>query len=178
MTAEQGIYQIVHIPSGQAYIGSTKGINRRLQTHRWLLKTNRHYNPKLQASWNKHGECEFAFERIELVDKEEDLIEREQHYLDRKTNLFNIFRIAERGRHYQYQTPSEDKKAKTPEHRAKLAAHLTALNKARAGIPLSELHKAKIKASVNQPEVIEKIKKSGETRKGKKRGPYARRQEE
>jgi group I intron endonuclease len=156
----QGIYKIAHRPSGKTYIGSSMDISIRLNSHRRLLINGKHPNPPLQGAWNKYGEDQFSFEVFEVVVAAADL---------------NVFLIAERGRHYQYRTPSSDKLEKSPEHKAKLAAHLAKLNRSRTGVPLSEDHKAKIKARCNDPEILKKIASGAISRTGKKRGPYGQR---
>lgn len=54
--------------NGKYYIGSTSMYERRIWQHKNDLKKGVHKNPKLQASWNKHGEDAFIFEILEYVD--------------------------------------------------------------------------------------------------------------
>jgi len=77
-----GIYQIRNLINDNVYIGSSGNIRKRWIQHRSGLKSNRHSNPHLQSSWNKYGEDTFVFEKIEDVNREQDLIGREQWFLD------------------------------------------------------------------------------------------------
>lgn len=78
---KSGIYKITNTVTNKFYIGSTKDIDKRWYDHKRELSLNIHINPKLQHSWNHHGQDKFLFEMIEEVG-EDKLIEREQHYLD------------------------------------------------------------------------------------------------
>lgn len=78
---KSGIYKITNMVTNKFYIGSTKDIDKRWYDHKRELSMNIHINPKLQYSWNHHGEDKFLFEMIEEVE-EDNLIEREQYYLD------------------------------------------------------------------------------------------------
>lgn len=47
------------------------------------MTLNIHINPKLQHSWNKHGEDKFVFTIVEAVEPDQQkLFDREQYYLD------------------------------------------------------------------------------------------------
>ena len=63
------------------YVGKSKSIKRRWYDHKKRLKENRHYNPRLQNSYNKHGASAFKFDIIELCDVS-DLIAREEYWID------------------------------------------------------------------------------------------------
>lgn len=76
-----GIYKIQNIINGKIYIGSSKNIHKRLQIHKRELIKNKHLNPKLQAAWNKHGECAFVFKEIFACAKCL-LLDMEQLYID------------------------------------------------------------------------------------------------
>jgi len=60
-TKKIAVYRIVNIESGTYYIGSSTNLYERWRTHRKKLRVGSHPNPKLQASWKKHGEDKFAF---------------------------------------------------------------------------------------------------------------------
>lgn len=80
---KSGVYKITNTTNGKFYIGSSKDIDWRWYCHKHHLKTGQHINPKLQHSWNKHGENKFVFEIIEKVKPDENLLlEREQYHLD------------------------------------------------------------------------------------------------
>lgn len=81
MIKESGIYKILNIENGKFYIGSAVALNIRKNNHFSLLRYNKHFNQKLQASFNKYGEENFKFEIIEKCDKN-NLINKEQYYVD------------------------------------------------------------------------------------------------
>lgn len=54
-----GVYLIHCLPTGKSYIGCSKDVECRLNTHFADLRAGRHINVKLQRAWNKYGESEF-----------------------------------------------------------------------------------------------------------------------
>jgi len=85
-----GIYQIRNLTTGRLYIGSAKDFSKRKYEHFRKLKTSKHTNSHLQASYNKHGLDCFVFEIVEHTNLDNLLIQ-EQYYLDMYgiTNLYN-----------------------------------------------------------------------------------------
>ena len=75
------VYAIQHV-SGKQYVGSTARWKRRRAEHLGSLRSGRHCNKHLQAAWAKHGEAEFSFVVLEVVPDAEDLLRREQHWMD------------------------------------------------------------------------------------------------
>jgi group I intron endonuclease len=59
------VYRIRNIVSGKFYIGSSSNLYERWRTHRQQLRSGKHSNHHLQASWLKHGEEAFKFEILE-----------------------------------------------------------------------------------------------------------------
>lgn len=57
-----GVYLIQCLANGKNYIGSTKCIRRRWQTHVKDLNKKVHHSIKLQEDWIKYGEDNFKFE--------------------------------------------------------------------------------------------------------------------
>lgn len=115
-----GVYQICCEATGRVYVGSSRSIKSRWKAHELQLKRGKHYNTRLQRSWDKYGaEC-FSFVVLEycLVG---ELITRESFWissLESYTNGFN-------------QTPTaEPLKDKTPEHIEKIRQIVIARNKA------------------------------------------------
>lgn len=88
------IYQILNKVNGKFYIGSSYDYKRRKQAHLWQLRNNQHKCPHLQHSWNKHGENSFEFVILEELTRREELIPREQYYLDKLKPQYNILQIA------------------------------------------------------------------------------------
>jgi group I intron endonuclease len=77
-----GIYQIKNMINNKVYIGSTKYFYGRFKRHENNLLLNKHDNSHLQRAWNKYGENNFEFNVIEIVDNEDDLLNREQFWID------------------------------------------------------------------------------------------------
>lgn len=84
-----GIYQIENRINGKRYIGSAVRLSHRRKQHLSDLRCGRHCNPHLQAAFDKYGEHEFAFEVLGQVPSD-NLIVREQHYLDTLGPEYNI----------------------------------------------------------------------------------------
>lgn len=75
-----GVYCIINKINDKVYIGYANNFSKRwYRQHRKKLKYNLHKNPHLQAAWNKYGEENFKFERIEIC-KQELLKEREDYW--------------------------------------------------------------------------------------------------
>lgn len=80
-----GVYKITNVVNGKFYIGSSKDIKDRWNSHRSDLNGNtRHHSKSLQDDWEKYGESSFRFEILEKCDKEpiSTRINLEQKYLD------------------------------------------------------------------------------------------------
>lgn len=84
-----GIYMIVNLINSKKYIGSSKDIQQRLQSHRAILRNNHHYNQHLQRAWNKYSESNFDYTILEFCSPE-DRIKREQYYVDTLKPEYNI----------------------------------------------------------------------------------------
>lgn len=93
MELKSGIYKITNIINDKFYIGSANNLSHRKSTHLYDLRNNKHRNIHLQRSYNKHGENSFIFSVVERCEVDE-LIEREQFYIDSLNPYFNISRVA------------------------------------------------------------------------------------
>lgn len=78
-----GIYKIINLKNNKIYVGSAKNINRRWKRHICELNKQTHHNIILQNAWNKYGPDSFNFEILELVNDSNELLEREEHYIDK-----------------------------------------------------------------------------------------------
>ena len=121
-----GIYKIINKITKIYYIGSSYNVFKRWTGHKWRLNKNKHPNQKLQNSWNKHGESNFDFEVIEVVDRDL-LLTTEQKYLDiaakDKNNCFNISFVAGspmKGRKHSEETKAKYKLRVYSEHTRKI----------------------------------------------------------
>lgn len=89
-----GIYRIRNLKNGKLYIGSAKNLKVRYRSHRNDLKRQKHHSIILQRAWNKYGENNFIFEVVEEVSNLDNLLKREQHYLDSLSPDYNICTVA------------------------------------------------------------------------------------
>ena len=90
-----GIYCIINKINGKKYIGSSKNIYSRWLKHRAYLRGGYHTNSHLQNAWNKYGEESFHFFVI-CKCSEEDLLVKEQFYIDNMNPEYNIMLEAKR----------------------------------------------------------------------------------
>jgi group I intron endonuclease len=93
---EQGIYFIRCTESRKTYVGSSVNMHRRLESHIRALRKGCHGSPILQRSWNKYGEQSFETGVLELVPDRENLLSREQYWIDTSNSDFNVARVAGR----------------------------------------------------------------------------------
>jgi group I intron endonuclease len=89
-----GVYEIYCRKTGKRYIGSSKDIKKRWQSHLSSLKRKAHHNYYLQKSYLRYGEDNLVFSVLEEVKKIEDLYTIEEKYIKKfKFNrLFNAMR--------------------------------------------------------------------------------------
>jgi group I intron endonuclease len=85
-----GVYCLQCLANGQLYIGSSKNIRNRILRHFSRLRNNKSENPDLQHEYNLAGEENFAVFVLGLC-KPENLLKREQFYLDTHVPQYNIF---------------------------------------------------------------------------------------
>lgn len=96
MTARRfsGIYKIESKSKpNRIYIGSAIYVNKRHGEHLRLLRYGKHHSIKLQRHYNKYGEDDLVFCVIEKCDLN-NLISKEQYYLDLYNPYFNYRRVA------------------------------------------------------------------------------------
>lgn len=169
--------------NGKFYIGSSVDILPRWYLHKYKLQKGNHDNQYLQASWNKYGAENFIFEIVEYVDDVNQLILREQYFIDILTPVYNVCRVAGNvlGRKHSEETKrkmsisiSRAKKGK-PSHRKgskytpEQYARVVEANRR----PWSEDRKLKHKQSLTGRTLtdsqIQHLKKMGEQRRGVKK---------
>lgn len=116
-----GVYAIYHAASGKIYIGSTAdlgGFKYRWAAHKGGLKKGTHWNPHLQAYYNKYGPEAFEFLILELTERP-DARPREMWYLETHkpwAGGFNYTQVA--NQRWTFKT-SEATKAKLSTYNAK-----------------------------------------------------------
>lgn len=113
-----GIYQIEHLASGRKYIGSAVRLKRRISKHKTDLRGGYHHSQKLQRAWTKYGEEAFIFLIVEEVQDPNNLLTREQYWIESAQALTVGFNICPTAGSCLGRTL-------TAEHRAKLSAALT-----------------------------------------------------
>lgn len=96
-----GIYCILNMAKGRAYVGKATNLNARLAHHRCLLNQGRHYNPRLQADWTAQGEGDFKF--ITVANNVVNLDKKESSYLDKLKGM-GVYEL------YNKQFPKHHKK--------------------------------------------------------------------
>ena len=89
-----GVYMIYsNIDKKLNYIGSSININQRIRNHYLEIINLRHNNKKMQNYFIKNGLDNFKYDILEVVDIE-NLIEREQYYIDKFNPYFNVLKKA------------------------------------------------------------------------------------
>lgn len=81
-TATAGIYVITNLVNNKKYVGSSIDLYTRYHQHKSDLCKGIHKNQHLQNSWNKYCFENFSFSIIEVVSDINQLIEREQFWID------------------------------------------------------------------------------------------------
>jgi group I intron endonuclease len=71
------------VVTGKVYVGSSIKWLSRVKQHVTALCCGAHCNPYLQYAWNKHGADNFEWVLLELVESEDALLDREQHWINK-----------------------------------------------------------------------------------------------
>lgn len=79
---QSGIYLIRCLANNRVYVGSACNIKKRLKVHHNALKRGDHHSVTLRRAWAKYGAQEFAWEVQELVPNLDELIAREQYWIN------------------------------------------------------------------------------------------------
>ena len=88
------IYAIVNTKTFDMYVGSAVNVAQRWRRHTHDFRKNIHACRHMQNAYHKYGATAFSWEIIEFVDRKEDLIQREQVWLDFFRPAYNKRRIA------------------------------------------------------------------------------------
>ena len=89
------IYAIVNKTTHDMYVGSAVAVNRRWAAHMCNLRKGSHHCAHLQNAYRKYGPDAFDWEIIQFVDNKEDLIRREQFWIDFFRPSYNKRKIAD-----------------------------------------------------------------------------------
>lgn len=87
------IYSITNINSGKRYIGSSKNVRHRFNQHLCKLRKGSHHSPHLQSAWNKYGDAAFSFDILDDHIPDDDLIAKEQYWIERFDAVKNGYNI-------------------------------------------------------------------------------------
>ena len=143
-----GIYRIINSSNGKCYVGSSIDINRRRLEHFSALSHNRHVNNHLQNAYNKYGKDSFIFEvieNLEITDNiKEDLLEREQFWIDNLKPEYNILPVAGSNLGYHHTEETKQKISNSTKGVKKSESHAKHIREGQKGRVLSEEHKAKL----------------------------------
>jgi group I intron endonuclease len=93
VVSSPGIYQITNTVGGKRYVGSAVNLSARRRQHFGALRRQDHANIHLQAAFVKYGEEAFRFEILELCERDQ-VIAREQHYIDTLHPEYNMCPVA------------------------------------------------------------------------------------
>lgn len=138
----QGIYLIRNKVNQKVYVGSSFNCEGRFTKHFNMLKKGRHFNEYFQNSFNKYGVENFETYILEVVENEDDLLQKEEDWIE----FYNGF---DRNHGFNVQIPTrtrisqevKDKISVTMSGRQFSESHIRALSQAKKGIPWPENRK-------------------------------------
>lgn len=89
------IYAIHCKINNKIYIGQTVNYKNRIQYHKNVLRKNKHTNPYLQEDYNKYGEDNFIFYKLEDNIFDNLNLVKETYYMNLYggTNSYNIYNV-------------------------------------------------------------------------------------
>jgi group I intron endonuclease len=155
-----GIYAIMHAPTGRCYVGSSKSLERRIQTHLSRLRSGQHNNLNLASVWDSSTENEWTIFVLERC-KENNRFDREQYWINSIDCSFNRTKIVD-----IYRCDGEFWKGRKHSHESILKMSRTTTGM-KTG-PCSEERKKKVaKALCGKPLSEERKKNISLARKGK-----------
>lgn len=84
------IYEILNTVNSKRYIGCTNNTEKRFSQHRRALGNNKHWNPYLQNSYNKHGIENFQYNVLIAFNDSDDMYFNERKMISESEGLYNI----------------------------------------------------------------------------------------
>lgn len=167
-----GIYCIVNMKDQSFYVGSAKSLKDRKHRHFLDLRADNHKNAHLQRAYNRDGLKSFRFCILEHVEHVENLISREQYYIDTLDPRYNIARTAGSNLGMTCSDETKSKMSTARRSHPKMLEQMEKLNADRTGNPLSPEHRANIGAAqVGREKTPETRTKLSNAHKGKKKSP-------
>lgn len=115
-----GVYMITCTANSKVYVGSAAIFRKRRDRHWQHLRNGVHDNQHLQRAWQKYGPAAFAFEVLEIVTDREQMIEREQHWIDTLGTLENGYNMMPAVRNASYQLLLDEAERERRSERLKL----------------------------------------------------------
>lgn len=110
------IYSILNKITNQIYIGQSNNVNRRLSSHKSLLKKNKHHNKHLLNSYNKYGVDSFTFNIIETNIHDPFIADdRERFYIKKFNSMNQLFGFNRESGGNDKKEVSEDSRRKKSE---------------------------------------------------------------
>lgn len=82
--AKSGVYEIVNLVSGNAYVGSSGNIPARWASHRNALAVGCHTSKKLQEEWTSHGGEVFSFRVVAEINEDAAMRKVENDHIQRR----------------------------------------------------------------------------------------------
>lgn len=143
-----GIYKIESLCKPErVYIGSAMNIKLRRNGHLSKLRSGKHGNNKLQGHFNKYGEADLVFNIIESC-AIDNLLDREQFFINELTPSFNICKTAGSVRGRKHSEISKQKikdghKGQVPWNKDKKATEEARLNQSNSHIGKTPWNKGK-----------------------------------
>ena len=121
-----GIYKITNTITGDFYIGSSKNIKSRWESHKWPSKWNKYPNNPMYLDMQKYGVDKFEFQVIEEVEAAK-LKEVEQKFIETLKPTYNNYNAKgldfERRKEYQIEYQKEYMKEYHKQNREKRIEH-------------------------------------------------------
>ena len=148
MGAISGIYKISSkCKPERIYIGSAGYVQGRWGQHMRSLKLNKHHSIKLQRHYNKYGENDLVFEILTTCEKEE-LIEKEQYFIDVYNPYFNCSPIA--GSRMGSKATPETRKRLSESHKGYIVSEETRKKLSEIGKGRKHTEESRRKMSISQ----------------------------
>ena len=145
---EAGVYLISNNVNGKCYVGSSIHLTQRRKEHFSRLMHNKHENAHLQNAYNKYGREAFEFEILETLSIDdnikENLLKREQFWIDNLKPEYNILLVAGSNLGYHHSDETKQKISKSTTGLKKSEEHAKHIREGQKGRVFTEDHKKKL----------------------------------